>query len=134
MAMRFFRIVSCLMAGAVVLTGCSVTARVNKEYAAVDRADGVTEKEALIIARHALLNSECRQRFHINKASVLSDRLVEPYPDYFFVSFYPVAYDDHFKRYLVVIDKKTGKVAREEQYRPLKNFNYQWVFNGGKPR
>ncbi|HQO58660.1 MAG TPA: hypothetical protein PLT76_08070 [Candidatus Omnitrophota bacterium] len=132
--MRSFKKVSWLIAAAVFLAGCSVAARVNKDYAGLNRTDGVDEKEAGVIARHALLNSQSPKRFHINKASILSDRLVEPYPDYFFVSFYPVAFDDHFWRYLVVIDKKTGQVVREDQYRPLKNFNYEWVFNGGKPR
>jgi hypothetical protein len=132
--MKFLKTMSGIIAGAVFLTGCSVTAAVNKEYAAVEKADGVSQKEAVIIARHALLNSDVFQRFHIKKAGILSDRLVEPYPDYFFVSFYPNAFDDHFWRYLVVIDKKTGSVVRGEQYRPLKNFDYEWVFNGKKPR
>ena len=132
--MKFFNRMSCVIASVVFLTGCSAATAINKKYATVNRADGVTEKEAVVIAQHELLASELLARFHIKKVSILSDRLVEPYPDYVFVSFYPIAFDDHFWRYLVVIDKKTGVVFRAEKYQPLRNINYDWVFNGKKPR
>ena len=132
--MKLFRIGVCLLAGAVFLAGCSVATAVNKKYAEVNRTDGVNENEAVAIARHELLNSDALKRFHIKKASILSDRLVDPYPDYIFVSFYPIAFDDHFWRYLVVIDRRSGKVVRAEKYRPLRILNYEWVFNGQKPR
>ncbi len=112
--------------------GCA-SVPVQEQYDLVKRDDGISEKEAVIIGQYELTEAALTNRFHIKKGMILDDRLVEPYPDYWFVSFYPIAYDDHFRRFLVVIDKKNGNVVRAEMYRPLRVFDYEWVFNGSQP-
>jgi len=114
------------------LSGCA-SVSLQEQYDLINWNDGISEQEAIIIGQQELTEADLTKRFHIKKGSILGNHLVEPYPDFWFVSFYPVEFDDHFARFLVVIKKETGDVVRTEQYRPLRVLDYKWVFNGSRP-
>ena len=112
----------------VILAGCSGVGPYARQYETLNRQDGVTASEARVVAQYHFSLSDQVRIFKPGNPQVLDDRLVQKYSDFWFVTFYPRDIDQHFWRYLVVIEKKSGEVVWEGTYRPLTVFHYDWVF------
>ena len=110
----------------IVCGGCATSGA--RPVTSIDASDGINAEEAVLLARQSLIESGQTRRFHSKHPEILSGTMVEDYLDTWFVSFNPKDMDDHFWRYLVVLDKKSGTIIWADTYQPLRVFNYDWVF------
>lgn len=125
------------------LVGCTSTEAVYKNYnTLVDFKNGVDAQEAKIIAQRMLINTEEKDSYRISFPDLKTGPLVYKYPDYWFVVFghnflEPLstsALTDTYREllateYLVVINKKTGKMPFFGEWYPKRENDFDWVFD-----
>jgi hypothetical protein len=110
------------------VSSCSSIGTYYKDFRDLKLADGVSSSEAKTIGQYHFVLSDQLNVFKPGSPAILNDRLALEYPEFWFVSFSPRDIDQHFYRYLVVINKKSSEVIWEGIYQPLKIINYNWVF------
>jgi hypothetical protein len=125
------------------LTGCTSTEAIYKNYdKLVDLKDGVNAEQAKIIAQKKLINTEEKDSYRISYPDIKTGQLVYKYPGYWFVVFghnwlepmsmNPLAgtYTElREAEYLVVINKKTGKIPFSGEWYPKRENDFDWVFD-----
>ena len=112
-----------------IISGCTYTDQVRREYKKIDLTNGVNEFEAVTIAENELITKG--QEYYIQLGALLrQDEHAQKYPDYWFVGFSPKTYyKDEFPGYLVVINKKTGEIVHSRDYYfPNQIPSLEWVF------
>ena len=124
------------------LAGCTSTKAIYKNYdTMVNLSNGVDSKEAKIMAQKKLINTEEKDTYRISFPDIKTGPLVYKYPDYWFVVFghnwlepmsmSPLAgtYTElRETEFLVVINKKTGKIPFFGQWYPKRENDFDWVF------
>lgn len=89
----------------------------------------VTSAEAVKMAKGKAAQSDFRSYFSGIKPKIRTDKYAQKFPQYYFVDFTPKIYTE-FMSYLVVIEKKTGKIVHaRDYYWPNKQPNLEWIFN-----
>lgn len=110
--------------------GCQTTGPYSQKFKNIVFDDGINQAEAVAIAQNTLRNDHSqRSGYKMNRVEVIDDFLVDPYPDYWFISFPSGEFDLSFYQYLVVVHKKTGNIVFSAPYVPLKTVDYDWVFS-----
>lgn len=113
---------------ALVTAGCAGLSAIEKGYAGIDYSDGIDSREAVYVAQKNLMSVPEKKDYKLSPVHMPRNRIVGEYPDYWFLEFYPKAIERNFWRYLVVVDKRTGKVRAAQPYIPLEVTDYDWVF------
>lgn len=125
------------------LAGCTSTKAIYKNYDdLVYFENGVNAQQAKIIAQRMLINTEERDSYRISFPDIKTGQMVYKYPDYWFVVFghnwleplseSPLAgtYTElRETEFLVVINKKTGKIPFFGQWYPKRENDFDWVFD-----
>jgi len=126
------------------LTGCTSTDAIYKNYdkMVVHLENGVDAQEAKVIAQKKLINTEEKDSYRISFPDIKTGQMVYKYPGYWFVIFghnwlepmssNPLAgtYTElRETEYLVVIDKKTGKIPFFGEWYPKRENDFDWVFD-----
>ena len=91
--------------------GCASTTK----FTEVDYTNGINRYEAILMAKKEIEQAGLRNYFQNLKPIIREDKYALKYPDYWFVDFTPKIYFD-FWGYLVVINKKTGKIIHSHDY------------------
>ncbi len=125
------------------LAGCASTKAIYKNYDyMVHPEHGVDVQAAKIMAQRMLVNTEERDNYRISFPDIKTGPMVYKYPDYWFVVFghnflEPLssnALTDTYREllateYLVVINKKTGRMPFFGQWYPKRENDFDWVFD-----
>ncbi len=125
------------------LTGCTSTETVYKNYDnLMPVRNGATAEQAKVIAQRALINTEEKDCFRLSFPDINTSPMALKYPDYWFVVFghnflepflpYPLieSYRELVQmEYVVVIDKKTGKILFHGEWFPKRENDFDWVFD-----
>ena len=125
------------------LAGCTSTQAIYKNYDnLVHVQNGVNEQAAKIIAQRKLINTEEKDSYRISYPDIKTGALVHKYPGYWFVVFghnwlEPMSSSSlagtytqlRETEYLVVIDKKTGKIPFFGEWYPKRENDFDWVFD-----
>jgi hypothetical protein len=125
------------------LTGCTSTEAIYKNYDKMVHVEGgVNAEQAKIIAQRKLINTEEKDSYRISYPDIKTGPIVYKYPGYWFVVFghnwlepmssNPLAgtYTElRETEYLVVINKKTGKIPFFGRWYPKRENDFDWVFD-----
>ncbi len=125
------------------LAGCTSTRAIYKNYdKLVHVENGVDAEEAKIMAQRMLIDTEEKDSYRISFPDIKTGQMVYKYPDYWFVVFghnffEPMssnALTDNYTElleteYLVVINKKTGKMPFFGEWYPKRENDFDWVFD-----
>ncbi|MBF0570358.1 MAG: hypothetical protein HQL12_00660 [Candidatus Omnitrophica bacterium] len=125
------------------LLGCTSNRAIYKNYDNfVHLQNGVDVRSAKVIAQKKLINTEEKDSYRISFPDIKTGPLVYKYPDYWFVVFghnlleplsgdaLKASYSDLIEtEYLVVINKKTGKIPFFGEWYPKRENDFDWVFN-----
>jgi hypothetical protein len=134
---KYFSVALCF------LLGCTSTQAINKNYNnLVHTENGVSEQAAKIIAQKQLINTYDKDHYRLTAPDIKTGPLVRKYPGYWFVVFghnwfSPMSTDSlagtyrelYKTEYLVVIDKKTGKIPFFGLWYPKRANDFDWVFD-----
>jgi hypothetical protein len=130
------------MLSLMILSGCSSTKAIYNNYETlVDVQDGVSSKEAKIMAQKVIISTHEQRHFRITAPDVKTTPAALKYSDYWFVVFghnwfSPMSTDPLAKTYtelretqfVVVIEKKTGNIKFSGLWYPKRANNFDWVF------
>lgn len=112
------------------VSGCSTIGSINKSYSKLNRADGISAKEAKLIAKKALLDSEFRGDYRFIRPEIMHTQKTAYHPDHWFLKAKQkkLGFDDSY--YFVVVNKKTGEVIYAKNHSPYPTDvkGYFWVF------
>ena len=61
------------------LTGCATLSSAKKELQEVDYGDGISKKEAIILAQKSLIESEYREQYYVSKYEISHDKGEMPF-------------------------------------------------------
>jgi len=125
------------------LAGCTSTKAIYKNYdTLVINDNGVNAQQAKIIAQKKLINTEQKNNYRISYPDIKTGPLVSKYPRYYFVVFghnwlEPMTRNRLVEsytelretQYLVVIDKRSGKVLFFGEWYPKRENDFDWVFS-----
>ena len=113
----------------ILVSGCSSTEKIRREYKKIDVTNGINEFEAVTIAQNELITKG--QEYYLQLgANLRQDEHAQKYPDYWFVGFSPKTYyKDEFPGYLIVINKQSGEIIHSRDYYfPNQIPSLDWVF------
>jgi len=125
------------------LSGCSSEKAIYRNYdSMVHNEHGVDTEQAKIIAQKKLIGTEEKDSYRVTFPDIKTGPLVYKYPDYWFVVFghnflepmssNPLAgtYRELLEtEYLVVINKKTGRIPFYGEWYPKRENDFDWVFD-----
>jgi len=125
-----------------VLSGCTSTKAIYKNYDNLHIENGVNAQQAKIMAQRILINTEEKDDYRISFPDIKTGLLANKYPGYWFVVFghnlfepmssnaLTESYKDLLEtEYLVVINKKTGKSPFFGEWYPKRENDFDWVFD-----
>lgn len=132
-----------LIFGLLLAAGCASNEAVYRNYTnLVNVSDGVSEKEAKIIAQKTIISVPEQRDYRLTAPDIRTNVGAEKYPGYWFVVFghnwlSPISTDPMAKTYtelketqfLVVIDKKNGDIKFCGQWYPKRADNFDWIFD-----
>jgi len=127
----------------IILAGCTSTEAIYKNYdKIVHNENGVNAEQAKIIAQRMLINTEQRDSYRVSFPDIKTGPMVFKYPGYWFVVFghnwlEPMssnALTGTYRElmateYLVVINKKTGRMPFYGEWFPKRENDFDWVFD-----
>lgn len=112
----------------------------------IDASDGITAKEAKIIAQRKIISVPEKRYYKITAPGVINNAASQEYMDHWFVIFghnwlSPMSTEEGAKTYtelkeaqfLVVINKETGQIVFSGEYFPKRATDFGWVFQERKP-
>ncbi len=125
------------------LSGCTSTKAIYRNYDTMVHVDkGVDAEAAKIMAQRMLIDTEVRDDYRVSFPDIKTGSMVYKYPDYWFVVFghnfmeplsqnalTPTYRELVETEYLVVINKKTGKMPFYGQWYPKRENDFDWVFD-----
>jgi hypothetical protein len=134
--------VHCLLA-VCFLAGCTSTQAIYKNYNSMGRIEnGVNSEQAKILAQRMLIDTEEKDSYRISYPDIKTGPMVYKYPGYWFVVFghnwlEPMstsALTGTYRElmateYLVVINKKTGRMPFFGEWYPKRENDFDWVFD-----
>ena len=132
---------------AMTVTSCASREDIMKNYEElIDYSDGVSIKEAKMIAQRKIISVQEKKHYKITAPGVINNSASHKYEDYWFVVFghnwlSPISTDAGAKtytelkeaQYLVVIDKKDGNIIFAGEYYPKRSPEFDWVFQERRP-
>ncbi len=132
-----------IITSVVLFVGCASTEAIYKNYNnLVNLDDGVTEKEAKIIAQRIIISSEEQNSYRITAPDIKTTHETVKYPEYWFVVFghnwlSPISTDPLAQTYtqlrethfVVVINKANGNIKFAGLWYPKRAANFDWVFD-----
>ena len=110
------------------LTGCATAKSVDKNYSLINYKDGISITEAKLIAKKSLLESKSLGAYQFMAPKVFDRWESYRHQNYWFVLFSPKAYQLKPSHYLVVVEKKSGKIQYAETKYPSNVKGYDWLF------
>jgi len=111
------------------LSACSTVNSVNKSYSKINRDDGISVKEAKIIAKKSLVDSQFTRKFIVINPKTLKNPDTYPHPNHYFLKSKSKLLGSDGSSYLVVIDKRTGEVIYSRKNYPTYIKGYRWIMN-----
>ncbi|MCA9401635.1 MAG: hypothetical protein KC713_08405 [Candidatus Omnitrophica bacterium] len=98
----------------------------------VDFTDGINDEEAIYMAVHEIIQSSDKNYFGDIVPRFIENDATKKYPEWWFLEFTPDVFVD-YTSYLVVIEKKSGKILHSQKYfDPLFNNNFETILNAIK--
>ncbi len=120
-----------LMTLALATTSYANMSALENSYAKINYKDGINQREAKLIAKKALMDSGDKNLYRFFNPEIVDNRYTYPHQQYLFVHLKRKSLEVARSEYLVIVDKKTGKVVySDKEYHPtnvLAYNGYRWA-------
>jgi len=127
----------------ILLAGCTSTKAIYKNYDALISPGGAVDAEqAKIIAQRMLIDTEQKDSYRLSYPDIKTGDIVYKYPNFWFVVFghnflepmsndalNPTYRDLLETEFLVVVDRRNGKIAFDGEWYPKRENDFDWVFD-----
>ncbi len=124
------------------VVGCTLASSIRRDFQQINSKDGVDRREAVIIAQHTLVESYLKSKYNVSSYFFYTVKCedIVTCANHWFVEFDPkigtLVFNEsdatYHSRYLVVINKHTGRVVFRGKYLPGQTWNFDWVFKYGE--